>query len=469
MKTISQPCHKCHKHPNIVIDKDNVQTSCHCGYYTWNVNEIIEFRKELNLFKQNTNFNKSKTFSDIINDINKGYEHLATYFMTIKNEKINHLLSTINSIESSYEESYKRNMNMLSYLEILIDNYDGSIKTENNIMKNKINISKCKENPNIDDIIKYYNEYYIVENKKKINIEEIKCIKTITDHTDCVYSLLLLKDKRIASCSYDNTIRIYDPLNDYHCDQVIKGHSGFNEMHEDEDLILTYPKPICVLEDGTIVSGQYNSLKIGDYTIKNAHNNDIYKVIALPNNRIASSSRHNKIKIWKSNPPYSDTPIKVLLRHDRGPRFHIISILYMNERDIMISSYFDTTICLWNMSTYQLETVFKGFQLDSQLDDNRVIVYDKQRYILNINKCIIEKKIKNEVYAHASTNCIKLKDNIILCGYRKQWWHGILLYDINTEETKYMDVGVEDELLRIDDNTFLACSGDNTINVWKYQ
>ena len=55
----------------------------------------------------------------------------------------------------------------------------------------------------------------------EINIEQVK---TITDHTDSVKSLLHLKDGRIASCSNDNKIRIYDPSNDYHCNKVIKRH-----------------------------------------------------------------------------------------------------------------------------------------------------------------------------------------------------------------------------------------------------
>ena len=41
-------------------------------------------------------------------------------------------------------------------------------------------------------------------------------VKTITDHTDDVNSLLPQKKKRVASCSNDNTKRI-----DYHCEQVI--------------------------------------------------------------------------------------------------------------------------------------------------------------------------------------------------------------------------------------------------------
>ena len=53
----------------------------------------------------------------------------------------------------------------------------------------------------------------------------IKAVKTITEHIDYVNSFLRLIDGRVATCSSDNIIRVYDPFNDYHCDQVIKRHS----------------------------------------------------------------------------------------------------------------------------------------------------------------------------------------------------------------------------------------------------
>ena len=97
------------------------------------------------------------------------------------------------------------------------------------------------------------------------------------------------------------------------------------------------------------------------------------KVITLPNNRIASSS-YETIKIWKSNPPYSDTPIKVLEGHSN----FVKSLLYMKERDILISGSWDETLRLWNMSTYQCDKVIKGvrcychnslYQIDKDLSD----------------------------------------------------------------------------------------------------
>ena len=104
--------------------------------------------------------------------------------------------------------------------------------------------------------------------------ENIKLVKTIIHHTD-VTSLIQLKDKRIASCSEDGTIRIFDPSNDYHCDKLIKiNKEGI--------------KSICELDDGTIVSCTWDRIIIGDHTIKITDRTIIYKVITLPDNRIAS-------------------------------------------------------------------------------------------------------------------------------------------------------------------------------------
>ena len=216
----------------------------------------------------------------------------------------------------------------------------------NCILNNCIKIEQCKDNKNINELIKYYNGYNI--RIESVKIEDIKTITIITYHTDIVNSLLHLNDGRVASCSYDKTIRIYDPSNDYHCDQVIKRHSeGINS--------------ICQLDDGTIVSCSLDAIMIGDYTIKNAHDSWIWKVITLPNNRIASCSKDMTIKIWKSNPPYSDTPIKVLKGHSNS----VNSLLYIKERDIMISGSSDGKLCLWNMSTYQCENVIEGVECSS--------------------------------------------------------------------------------------------------------
>ena len=56
---------------------------------------------------------------------------------------------------------------------------------------------------------------------------DIKEIQTVTSHKRCVTCLLLLQDNRIASCSDDHTIKIYNFSNDFHCDININEHSDY--------------------------------------------------------------------------------------------------------------------------------------------------------------------------------------------------------------------------------------------------
>ena len=139
----------------------------------------------------------------------------------------------------------------------------------------------------------------------------------------------------------------------------------------------------------------------------------------------------------------------------------------------MISGAFDDTLHLWNMS-YQCITVIEGvfcYFTNSlyQIDKDRVIVgrYDSFS-IVNIDKCIIEKTIN--VKSLGLVGCfLKLRDNkTILCGCG----YGIFcFYDMNTEQYKITKNNHNDDitdLLLIDDNTFLSCSEDTTIKVWKY-
>ena len=225
---------------------------------------------------------------------------------------------------------------------------------------------------------------------------------------------------------------------------------------------------LCQLDDGFIVSCLAdNSITIGNYTIKNAHAQWINKVITLPNNRIASCSDDKTIKIWKSNPPYSDTPITVLKGHSNW----VHSLLFIKERDIIISGSWDETLRLWNISTYQCITVIEEVECWStnalyQIDKDRVIVGGSDSFrIVNIDKCVIEKKIKDRELDYV--NCfLKLRDNkTIICGCD----NGIFCFDDTKTEVYKITENNNDniiDLLLMDDNTFLTCSLDKTIKVW---
>ena len=427
-------CSNCKKKTTFILDQDTIQINCQCGNNS--SMSIIDF------------LNEYKSQNHMINEIKIAYDHLLNYFTTLKNDTINQLHELIAKIESSYADSFYRNKSQLFYFLQAVINKDPSNDTNNTVF-----LYQCKKHYTFDDVIKYYTDYTIIQKKR---YEDMKSIRVIREHACSVQSLLLLKDGKVASCSLDQTIKIYDPYFNYCCVKTLERHN---------DCI----NSICQLDDGTIVScSKDHSIIIGDFTIEYAHGDEVFKIITLPNNRIASSSKY-LIKIWNTKPP-SIIPIKVLRGHDDT----INSLLYIKEKDILISGSIDWILRLWNMSTYQCQTVIYRVECRSrnalyQIDGDRVIVGgNKKFYIVNIDKCVIEKIVKDTLFG--KVNCfLKLKDNkTILCGCDEGKF---CFYDMNTGKyntpKKMHDRNVYD-LLAIDDNKFLSCSWDKTIKLWEY-
>ena len=81
-------------------------------------------------------------------------------------------------------------------------------------------------------IIDYFTNY---------NLCSFDPVESINPHTDYINSVVLLKDGRIASCSDDSTIKIFNPLKNYKCEITLKGHNeGVNS--------------ICIIDSGQLVS-----------------------------------------------------------------------------------------------------------------------------------------------------------------------------------------------------------------------
>lgn len=449
MNSYLKLCPKCNKHTKIQLFNNFCFINCYCGYsISKNVKEFLN---------NNTNSQKNKIpdiFADIVNNITEANEHLDNYFTSLKEKQISQLRHKIDIIQTSYEESYTKNKNILTFLKILIDNYDDSNELKNTILNNSnIQIYTCDNTKNIKDIIRYYKEYSILEISNSM-LDDLKCEKTINDHTLIVNSLIRLRDNRIASCSDDKTIRIYNPSNDFCCEKVITRNSY--------DI-----KSFCQLENGTFASASIDgSIIFEDYKINKAHTDWINKIISLPKNRIASCSTDKTIKIWKSDYPYSN--IAVLFGHKEK----VISLLYIKERDVMISGASDGTLRLWNMSTYQCESVIKGIQccyMNSiyQYDRDTILVGgEKCIFIVSVLKCKIEKKIEDKEIGNVFSFVSLRYDKTVLFGGDS---NKIGILYINTGnfimvKTKEK-IGTID-LLYIDNETFV--SSENKIKIWKY-
>ena len=104
-----------------------------------------------------------------------------------------------------------------------------------------------------------------------------------------------------------------------------------------------------------------------------------------------------------------------------------------------------------------------------EIDKDRVIVGGNDTLsIVNIDKCEIEKTIKDDSFENF-TSLLKLRDNkAILCGGKAG---NFLFFDMKKDEYKITKKNHNDcvyDLLLIDDNTFVSCSGDSIIKVWKF-
>ena len=295
----------------------------------------------------------------------------------------------------------------------------------------------------------YTNKMNKTSKSKVINITDFKIIKTITENTKGIFTLLPYKDNKFAG-NTETSLLIFDK--DFQCEKIIPHPEGIETF--------------CALSDETFCIGSKDkSIIIGDYTIKNAHSYEIISIVVLPNNRIASSGKDSTIKIWKSNPPYSDTPIKVI-------DYSRVCMIYCKERYLLVTQAEYESIKLVNMTTYQCVTKIEEIPCYSgngiyQIDKDRVIVGGVGVIIIvNLESGKKESEIVDESinYAHAF---LMLRDNkTILCACR---YGKFLLYDIETKkyivEEKHKDEFVND-LLKIDDETFITNHDD--VKIWKY-
>lgn len=395
--------------------------------------------------------------------IEKGYYHINNYCNELMNKMINELNKEINQLKYSYDNFKSTNNDILKLVELMISNYN--IDNQNYYLMRSlnqirsINIYEYSEEPSVEGICNYYNNYLIISNEGN---EKLKETNVIREHAESVYILLILQDGRLASCSWDKTIKIFDIKNNFHCDITIEHSESVNS--------------ICQLENGKLVSCSWDkTIKIFtlsnssfhcDYTIQKAHSEWIYKIISLTKNRIASCSK--EIKIWSSIYPYN--LIKTLWENSKETK----SIVQLKKKEILISGGSDSNIRIWRLDDYNIEKSIEGISCcgaDSiiELEDNKIMVGgNKKITILDLTKYEVERVIENgelgEVYS-----LLLFRKEIILCGSSNG-----TLGIINKEKgkihfNKNSHQSIIKSILYLNENQFFTCSRDKTIKLWNYQ
>ena len=143
--------------------------------------------------------------------------------------------------------------------------------------------------------------------------------KINNEHKSCVYSVIVLKDGQIASCSYDKTIKIFDP-------KTLRCKLNYKKFY---DGILS----ICQLDNGKLVTSSH-IIEVFDYKNHSKEKVDVNsyswhnKVITLTNKRFATCSEDRKIEIFSQEPPYK------CIKKLKGHSHYVRSIIQLKDKEI---------------------------------------------------------------------------------------------------------------------------------------
>ena len=302
--------------------------------------------------------------------------------------------------------------------------------------------------------------------------KSIPIFKTLTStktikplHFSSFETIIQLQDNRLAACTSDNTILIYNPSSNYSLDLTIECPFAVSSLiHLANSHIVT-----CGKEKSIKIYSLSDAGSNCEFTVENAHSSDISKVIALPNDRYTTCSKDGTIKIWRSATPYNPTPIKEIIVHKDE---EVTSLLYMKEKDFLISGDVES-IRIWNAATYEKIGVVDDVLCQSsstliQIDANRILTGGSSSIdVVDVEKRTIESAVDIEI---GWIDCfMMLRDNnTVLCGCDKG---KAIVYEVDKRRTKMVQWSVRNEttvsnVIRINDSSFITCEYEAV--VWSY-
>lgn len=298
--------------------------------------------------------------------------------------------------------------------------------------------------------------------KNILEHQTIEEAKELNYHKARVNHIMILQDGRFASCSSDESIKIYNQYS-FECELSFIGHIGsctYIDQLDNGKLLSSSGDGIIKI--WSINQNSFNCIQ----TIFDAHFDWINKIISLPDNRFASSSYDMTVKIWKlfSSEYGLDYKLKKI-------NCIIKTIYYSNNMLITIGE--DKRLIFWNINNNKIVSIINNIECDG---NNTITNYENDKLIIGGNKTIYlihcsNFQIINTTYFNNINNlssfCLNINKILIFSYGENKRYLGH--FDITTNTFHLLKSEIHDNYVSsiiIIRDKLISSSYDSLIKIW---
>ena len=447
-----------HKTHNI---KDDIENNMQKEEVDKMLNKIKEkedkFNNDINLNEENM----EKGIDNLIQQLNKEKQN---YKQQIENYKDNNQ-KKFNFLKNLYSSYLNNNLevNQDNNINFMLENYIKKFTVNNNIPELNSNVNEIIKKYNVQEKeLKFKYDYnFINTTKESLEINLNQAYQTFKGHTEKIVALIQLSSGKLASGSYDKTIRVWN----------------IHILYE-EKIINENGKVFCLLEfekDKLLCGTSRNMINLWDLNSNEnkcissfiGHGLWVNCLVKCNENYFASASNDRTIKIWDY---YNKTIIQNLIGH----KDCVLSLILLRNNNLCSGSA-DNTIKIWDWENGTCIKTLEGHQgwVKSVFElHNEILLSGSGDKTIKIWKDYENIKVLYK-HEHAVRTFCQINNNYFASG---SFDSTIKIWNINSWKCVKTLYGHQSNVLclipinnLVEDNyyTIASCSNDKTIKIWK--
>lgn len=305
-------------------------------------------------------------------------------------------------------------------------------------------------NPNINDNFRNINKI------SKEDILPLECIQSFEAHQEKIVCLIELNSKKIATGSYDCTIKIWNLAN-FECEKTLnEGGCVLCLLEFENDMIL------CGTNESTIhlwdINNSFNNQSIHTFE---GHLLWVNCLVKCNDNFFASCSNDTDIRIWNYNSKQCSSILK-------GHNDCVLSLTQLNDGRLCSGSA-DLTIKIWNWELNNCDITLTGHdkwvKCVLQLSNGCIASGSDDKTIKIWRNNTVVKNLKGHEHSVRAL-CQISEDLFASASFDKT----IKIWDMDNMECVQTLKGHNSNVIAIlyhSEGYLISCSNDHYIKLWK--